>query len=54
MLNRDKFTALPRIYLNLAPRKRLGLERALNFDLLELDYFYGALVGIFRQGKIKF
>ena len=48
MLNRDKFRFLPRIHLNLASRKRLGLERALNFDLLDLDYFCGALVGIFR------
>ncbi len=49
MLNRDKFRVLPRIYLNLASRKRLGLERALNFDLLDLDYFCGALARIFGR-----
>ena len=49
MLNRDKFRFLPRIWLNLVPRKRLGLERALNFDLLDLDYFCSALARIFGR-----
>ncbi len=48
MLNRDKFMVLPRIWLNLAPRKRLGLGWALNLICYDLDYFCGALVGIFR------
>lgn len=49
MLNRDKFTALPRIWLNLAPRKRLGLERTLNLICYDLDYFCGALARIFGR-----